>query len=178
MLEPLSLSEVKKHLELASTDTAHDVYLAGKIEAARMQFQDDTGQCFIERQVQIKLPAFREFVFSQRPVASIDSITFYDASNVSGTLYTEAYQFDAGNNALRLAYGMEWPDTADRWDAVTITYTVGKHLNASTVPAIAKSAMLLLVGFEFENRDDLMGANSIQNAYERLVLKYMRSTYP
>ena len=77
-----------------------------------------------------------------------------------------------------LAYNQDWPLTLDRWDAVEVNYTLGSVADSTQVSAVAKQAMLLLVGYYFDaNRGDHDRPND-QKAYERLVHKYMRSSYP
>lgn len=174
--EPVSLNEAKKHLEIGDSDTAHDTQLASLIEQARQQWERDTAEYTTKRTVTLTVSEIGEMQFPHRPVSAISSITYYDSGNDSQTLSSSVYQLDTANNRLRLAYEQLWPATAARWDAVTITYTLGEHDDSTTVPAVAKQAMLLLIGYYFEDRD-MMGRDANQ-AYERLVLKHMRSSYP
>jgi uncharacterized phiE125 gp8 family phage protein len=176
--EPLTLAEVRAHVELASGDTNHDTELTRAIEDARQQWERDTSRHYITRTMRLRLNRFDEFMFPHKPVSAVSSITYYDDANSSQTLSSSVYQLDTANNRLRLAYDQEWPTTVDRWDAVTVNYTLGEHADSTTVPAIAKRAMLLLVGYYFRgNRGDDDRANDLR-AYEALVAKYMRSTYP
>lgn len=176
--EPLSLAEVRAHVELAATDTNHDTELERAIEDARQQWERDTGEHFIQRSMRLTLDCLEEMRFPHRPVTAIGSIKYYDTGNTQQTLSTSVYQLDTANNRLRLAYDQSWPAYAGRWDAIEINYTLGSHSSDSDVPAIAKRAMLLLVGYYFRaNKGDDDRAYDLQ-AYERLVAKHMRSTYP
>lgn len=176
--EPLSLAEVRAHVELAATDSNHDVELERAIEDAREQWERDTSQYLIQRSMRLTVDRLEEMQFPHRPVSAIASVKYYDQSNTQQTLAASVYQLDAANNRLRLAYDQDWPVTLDRWDAVEINYTLGSHASGATVPAIAKRAMLLLVGYYFRaNKGDDDRAYDLQ-AYERLVAKHMRSTYP
>lgn len=177
-VEPISLSEAKKHVEIASTDSTHDAQLALIIEQARQQWESDTGEHYVQQTWEIKLPYLCEFSFPHRPVSSITSVQYFDSGNTTRTLATSVYELDVARSALRLKYLQDWPTTSDRWDASTVTYVLGNHSSSSTVPAIAKSAMLLLVGYYFDaNRGENDRGND-QAAYERLVAKQMRSSYP
>lgn len=176
--EPITIHEAKAHVNIASTDTAHDALLYTYMQAARQQWERDTQEHFISRSVRVRLPYFYEVEFSHRPVTAISSITYYDTGNSSQTLSTNIYELDADEGMLRLKYLQTFPATCDRWDAVTINYTLGSHSNSTTVPPVAKQAMLLLVGYYFDkNRGDNDGQYDMR-AYESLVHKYMRSTYP
>jgi uncharacterized phiE125 gp8 family phage protein len=113
----------------------------------------------------------------KRPIHSITSIKYYDGANNLTTWPANQYQLHI--NEIRYAYQITLPAVADRWDAWEITYKLGYSQDATSVPAIAKRAMLLLVGHYFENRDML--TNEIiynRRVYEDLVVRYARSTYP
>ena len=62
---------------------------------------------------------------------------------------------------------------------MTITYVAGFGDNASSVPMLAKQCMLLLIGYDFENRD-MLANETIYNrkAYDDLVIRLARSSYP
>lgn len=177
-VEPITLAEAKKQCEIAASDSFHDAQLAGFIEAARQQWESDTGEHYIQQTWEIKLPYLCEFSFPHRPVSSITSIQYFDSGNTTQTLATSVYELDVARSALRLKYLQYWPTTSDRWDASTVTYVLGNHSSSSTVPAIAKSAMLLLVGYYWlKNRGDYDSLNDLRS-YELLVAKNMRSSYP
>lgn len=177
--EPLTLTEAKKHLEIAPSDDVHDSQISGLIEAARRKWEHDTQTFYITRTMRVKLPYLCELQFPHKPVSSITSIQYYDSGNTSQTLSSSVYDLDADRSQIRLAYSQTWPTTSDRWDAVTITYVLGSHTDSTTVPEIAKAAMKLLIGFYFENRD-MLYTEQMQSTkpYEMLVANYMRSSYP
>jgi uncharacterized phiE125 gp8 family phage protein len=110
-------------------------------------------------------------------VQSITHVKYYDSGDVLQTLSTSVYDLDQSCRAVRLKNLQVWPAVSDRWDAITITYVAG-YAQSYLVPAIAKQAMLLLVGYYFDaNRGD-NDRNNDQRAYEALVTKFMRSNYP
>jgi len=177
--EPVTIYDARRQCNLSSTDTSHDVKLAHKITSAREQFEHDTGTYLIKRTMSLALPGLCEMQFPHKPVTAITSITYYDSGNSSQTLSSSVYQLDSARSQLRLAYSQDWPSMVSRWDAATITYVLGSHDDSTTVPDYAKSAMLLLIANEFE-APDMMGPEYTQTqvAYERLVAKFMRSSYP
>jgi uncharacterized phiE125 gp8 family phage protein len=178
--EPVTIHEVKRHLNIATSNTTFDVELATKITSAREQLERDTNTHFIKRTMALTIPWLDEIAFPHRPVTAITSITFYDTTNTQQTLSSSIYQLDTSRSHLRLAYLQDWPtQQTDRWDNATITYVLGSHDDSTTVPGYAKSAVLLLVANEFEQRDMMTpDYTQTQKAYERLVTKFMRSTYP
>jgi uncharacterized phiE125 gp8 family phage protein len=177
-VEPLSLAECKKHLEIASSDTNHDAQLTSLIAEARQQWEHDTDSVLCYQYWRIRVKSWSDrFALPKRPIQSITSIAYYDGNNTLQTLSTSLYQLHI--NEVRLAYQATLPTTNDRWDAWTITYRCGYSQDATLVPAIAKRAMLLLVGYYFENRDMMVSeTNYNRKVYEDLVLRFARSNYP
>lgn len=175
--EPLSRSEAKKQLEIADAVTTHDDQIDSIITSAREQWERDTNRITVQTTVVEKLnqEAFfgQCFTLAHRPIISITSITYYDSANLSQTLATSIYDLDAPNRRVSLQYDQIWPSVTDRWDAITVTYLAGK----STVPETDKSAMKLLVFLEFGDADP-QTLDRYQRAYDQMVLKNIRSTYP
>lgn len=177
-LEPVTVAEARAHVELAASNTDHDTILGQHIQAARMQWERDTGKAIIQRTLQLKLAnVYDGMRFNETPVTAITQIRYYPSTTIE-TLSTDVYELDASTSSLRLKYNQVWPSWAERWDAWEITYTAGKHTAATTVPAIDKQAILLYVGYLFRgNRGDDDRPNDLR-AYERLVARHMRSSYP
>lgn len=176
--EPLTIHEAKRHVEIAATNTDHDVILFGHLTAAREQWERDTGKALISRAMRLTVPYLREMQLPITPVTAITSITYYDGANILQTLDVSLYQLDTADGRLRQAYLKTWPTSIDRWDAWQVNYTAGEHADSTTVPAIDKQAMLLYVGYLFRgNRGDDDRPNDLR-AYEALVHRHMRSTYP
>jgi len=177
--EPITLAEAKKQLELATTDTAHDAHLSLLIQAAREQWEADTDSAVLTQTWKVTAEEFDddEIYLPKRPVQSITHIKYYDSGNVQQTLSTNIYDLDPACRAVRLKNLEVWPSVYDRWDAIVITYVAGYSAQYN-VPAIAKQAMLLLIGYYFDaNRGENDRSND-QRAYEALVAKFMRSNYP
>lgn len=177
--EPVTLSEAKKQLFLSESDTSNDVELVNRIQAAREQWEHDTDSVMLTQTLSATVDTFggREIILPSRPVQSISHIKYYDSSDVLQTLSASLYSLDAKERTIRLGWASSWPTTYNRWDAVVVTYVAGNTSNAA-VPAIAKQAMLLLIAYyHFGNRGDNDRPNDLR-AYESLVRKFMRSTYP
>lgn len=177
--EPVNLAQAKKQLEIPSSDTAHDDHIDLLIQAAREQWEHDTDSASLTQTLRVYLDAFNDqFVYlPTRPIQSITSIKYYDSLNTLQTMPATDYTFDKSSREIRLAYLKLWPLTLARWDAIEITYLAG-YGAVSAVPAIAKQAMLLLIGHYFENRDMIGNAMSEMVAYHNLVLRYQRASYP
>jgi uncharacterized phiE125 gp8 family phage protein len=177
--EPLTLAEAKKQLELAASDTTHDEHLSNLIQSAREEWENDTEMICCTQTLRIKVDRmFDEFKLPHRPVQSVTSLVYFDSNNATATLATSVWDFDTARKLIRLKYNQDWPTWTPRYDAWTITYVCGYSDDGALVPAIAKQAMLLLVGYYFDaNRGENDKAND-KRAYEMLVNKFMRSSYP
>lgn len=177
--EPVTLAEAKRQLFLAESDTSQDAELVSRIQAAREQWEHDTDSAILTQTLSVTADGFRgrEIILPSRPIQSVTHVKYYDDSDVLQTLSTSLYSLDINDRAVRLAWNATWPTTAIRWDAVTVTYVAG-NTSLSAVPAIAKQAMQLLIAYyHYGNRGDNDRPND-QRAYEALVRRWMRSSYP
>lgn len=178
--EPLTLGEAKKQLEISISDTTHDDHLTALVIAARQQWEDDTDSAVCNQTWKVETQEFVDGMkLPKRPVQSITTIQYYDGTNTLQTLASTVYQLHAGRGEIRLGYQQVLPATSARWDAWKITYLCGYGTDGTNVPGVAKRAMMLLIGYHFENRDMLQNESTFnRSAYESLVLRYIRSTYP
>jgi uncharacterized phiE125 gp8 family phage protein len=177
--EPVTILEAKKQLEIASSDTAHDEHILLNIQAAREQWEHDTDSALMTQTLKMTFCDFEgdEINLARRPIQSVTHVKYYDTGGTLTTLSSSVYGLDKASREVRLAYLQQWPTVQDRWDGVAVTYVAG-YASRSLVPAIAKQAILLLVGYYFDaNRGDNDRPNDMR-AYESLVLRFMRSTYP
>jgi uncharacterized phiE125 gp8 family phage protein len=178
-LEPITSAEAKRQLFIATSDTTHDDDITRTIQVVREQWEHDTDSAVLTQTLRVTAPVWGgcAIYLPKRPIQSITSITYYDAANVQQTLSTDIYSLDARARAVRLKLDQVWPTVASRWDAIAITYVAG-YTSQALVPAVAKQAMLLLVGYYFDaNRGDNDRPND-ERAYERLATRYQRSSYP
>jgi uncharacterized phiE125 gp8 family phage protein len=174
--EPVSKTEAKKHLEIATGDTAHDDHVDDLIQAGREVFEYDTQSLLVSRTVVENLDFFPDecWRFYYRPVSSITSIKYYDANNEQQTLSSAIYTLDAPNRRILLAVDQDWPEIESRWDAVEVTYVAGY----SSVPEDAKQAIKLWIDAHFELRGMTKEKDAVLRAYENLVQRFRRACYP
>jgi uncharacterized phiE125 gp8 family phage protein len=177
--EPITVAEAKRQLFLSESDTSQDAELANRIQAAREQWEHDTDSVLFTQTLSVTSEQFggRQIELDSRPVTSITHIKYYDPNDVLTTFSSSKYSLNAADGEIELDWAESWPVTSIRWDAITITYVVG-YATAATIPAIAKQAMLLLIAYyHYGNRGDNDRPNDLR-AYENLVRRYMRSSYP
>jgi uncharacterized phiE125 gp8 family phage protein len=176
--EPLTLDQVKSQLNIATNNTDHDLELSELISQAREQWEGDTDTVCCTSTWRVRSEYMDDMLkLPKRPIQSVTSIQYYDGSNTLRTLGTDIWNFDAPKREIRRQFLKVFPVSLYRWDAWTTTYVCGYSQDGTLVPAIAKRAMLLLVGYYFEQRGDADGQYD-QRAYEKLVTRFMRGDYP
>ncbi len=94
------------------------------------------------------------------PVVGIESIDYVDGDGVSQTVDPANYLLDNQSEPCLVypAYGVSWPTIRQQANAVTITFHAGPTTasgspNDYPLPKRYKSAMLLVLGHLYENRE-------------------------
>ena len=169
--EPLTLEEARAHLRVTpfGSPLAHpdDEYIEGLITAARQFCESYLERALPAQTIQFPLDEFAgKIVVPVQPVREISEITYIDTSGVQQTLATSVYEFDAFRGEIVLKYGQSWPATRSQVNAVLITaevgYTDGQSPDNNPMPYDIKSAMKLIVGNLYENREqDVMGGTRL-----------------
>lgn len=172
---PVSLSDVKAHCRVSHNDD--DVVLTSLLNAAVDHLDGWSGvlgRCLVTQTWRQDYGSFGCLRLPLGPVASIASITYYDASNEQQTLSTDVYGLFADERGpyVGLKSGQSWPSVYGRSDAVSVTFVAG----SADVPASIKAAIMLLVGHWYENREAVTaGAMSeLPLAVDALISPHLR----
>lgn len=162
--EPVTLNQARAHLRL--TTTTEDGLIEGLIQVAREMAQTYTKRQLITATYTAK---YRDFPDSEgsiqiprTPLQSVSSITYIDNQGATQTLSTDVYEVleDDTEAYVVLKPLKSWPEVqAERKQAVTVTFVAGYGNAGTAVPAAAKSAMLMLIGHLFENRESVNVGN-------------------
>jgi hypothetical protein len=90
------------------------------------------------------------------PLQSITAVQYTDFSGATQTFPTESYGVSLGTPArIQPAYSHIWPISRPTIDSVQIIYVCGYGDTAAAVPDPVKSAMKLLIGTWYENRESI-----------------------
>jgi uncharacterized phiE125 gp8 family phage protein len=150
---PVTLTEVKTQLAVASAIAYHDAALERLIRAATEEVQQRSGRTLLTTTWQWVLDGFpsgsKSIYLPMPPLLAVSSVTYVDTDGDTQTLsgttdYKALTSREPGEVALR--YNQTWPETYDENDVVTVEYTAGYH--ATTLPARCewiKQAILVLV---------------------------------
>ena len=150
--EPVSLAEAKLWCRIDGTDD--DALVSARIGAARLHVEAATGRALVTQSWRLVLACPKGRVVPL-PVLPVSAVTAATADDVAITVEL------LGDAVLLPGEG---------YRTLTIDYTAG-YGAAADVPADLKQAVLLLVGYWYENRDALTAAPP---ALDRLLAGYTR----
>jgi len=158
------------------------------IDGAIEELERDTGICLAQTVYDWTIDHFYSDVIRLpvRPASAVTYIKYYDGGEVQQTLAATEYDFihdrqgaNPGYPEIELKWDKYWPFTHGRHDAVTIRFVAGYGSTSEEIPAIHKQALLLLCTARFEHRGEATTSNSKHLvAYESLITKYLRTSYP
>lgn len=161
--EPVTLTEAKAHLRAGDSE---DTLITSLIKAAREYCEGFQNRAYITQTLELTFDAWPSFPLDvpRPPLASVTSIKYFDTANVEATFAATEYFVDTDSEPGRivLAYGKSLPTTTLRpANAVKIRYVAGHPAGgteqtpepAANVPMKVKQAMLLLIGFWYDNRE-------------------------
>ena len=181
VVEPaVSLTEIKRHVRVDGTD--EDLLLGRLAAAATQLIETRTGVPMSSTAFTMKLHSFpvRQaglIRLMYTPVTAITSVQYVDEDGVTQTVSASDYEFDGESGVLRPKEDIDWPDTDEVLNAVTIKYTAG----ASGSIEDLKSAVLLLVGSFYRYRESYgepaNGYIEIPHGIETLIQHRIKGQY-
>ena len=162
---PITLAEVKAQLRIEHDDD--DAYINRLIDVGvvTVDAKGVLGQPMISQTWALWMSATPsyEVALPLGPVQSVSAVKYYDTD---GTLQTD----DLANydifgrpmsKTIKPKTGFAWPVAQQRSDAIKIEFVAGFGDGASDVPDTIRHAMLMLISFWYENREnELIGVTS------------------
>jgi uncharacterized phiE125 gp8 family phage protein len=174
--EPVTIAEAKAQLSIGASDDSHDTELVSIIAAAREEWERDTSIALITRTLEHRLPKLLEVItLTVRPVIAISSVKYMDAAGTEQTISSSEYYLNG--DEVRFLDTFVKPVLQDRSEAVRITYTAGYGTTSAACPELDRMAIKLSLANRFEDRD-MIASPGERKAYEALVAKKMRASYP
>ena len=176
--EPVSLIEAKAHCRI--DDDTEDTLIASLILAARLHVEQSLGLALITQSWSLYLDAWpgSEWVeLPLAPLATIDAVRLYDASNDAITLDNAPFQIDRISRRPRLArpQGQSWPVPGRAINGIEIAFTAGYGTTADDVPMPLRQAVKLLVAHWYEGREPVVlgdDANCVPLTVASLIQPY------
>jgi uncharacterized phiE125 gp8 family phage protein len=162
----INLADAGLGVQAPATNTTADAELLGWGAAARSDTEVYCSRAWLTQDVDLTLSRFpfdrRPIVFPIAPLQSILGIDYLDASGLAHSLDPALYEWDApkGDHGapgrVMLKYGTfywPFPPAMAVLNGVTIHGRVGYGPTGASTPATAKTAMKLLVGNWWVNRE-------------------------
>jgi uncharacterized phiE125 gp8 family phage protein len=191
---PLALADVKSHLkvDIPDDDGLIAIYMRGAVE--RLDgYEGELKIALMQQTWAVSYDGFpwgwaltnHDFILGRRPPlllplgrsTSIVSVSYFDPTNTQQTLPPSAYFFQPGDDKLYPSGTTDWPQTAMRPDAVTVTFTGGATTPAG-VPGAIIDALLLMIGDLYANRETIGAATGgivslpISTTVDMLLARY------
>lgn len=132
--EPVSLTVMRQWMRVDAADTSYDAVLAMLRKAMREEAENLTHRVFVQRRFRLSLECWPlDQQYSQRiylpnpPLASVESVQYYDSSGVLQTLATDQYVVHAEYEPAFIvpAWSVVWPTTRAVPNAVQVSFTAG-----------------------------------------------------
>ena len=179
MANPITIADVQQHLRLGTLDAGEQAELEMMIESAT-----ELAESFCNREWR---SGDSSALFDFFPTASsipltvnadiqaISGISYYNGSHEMTSFTSFRYVNIAGRSKIYPAFDATWPTDCNNLPFnIIVDLTVGDELN---VPSSVKSAILLIVGDLYENRENTVidqGISSVSLSVtaERLLTPY------
>lgn len=179
MANPVTLAEVQQHLRLGTLDTAEQAEIALMVGAATEHAEAFCNTNFVSG---TSVATFDKFpsgahmpLYVPGDAQSVTSIGYYDSNHSAQTYATTRLINSGGRSMIYPAFGEEWPtDSNELPHSITVTYVAGDE---GSVPSAVKSAILLLVGDLYENRENAVTGQGLTHIKMTLTAERLLTPY-
>jgi len=176
---PVSLELTRMHLRNEDL-RVDDALVRALILSATQNIEAQYGIALLEQtvvQTHSAFPASSDTPMLLRiaPLLSVTSIAYIDAAGATQTWSASQYTSGRFNNTAFIVpkIGYSWPSgLAKMPNAVTINYDAGYGTKSENIPEPIKQAILLNVGWLYENREDPTA--TLSRASDHLLRPYYR----
>jgi uncharacterized phiE125 gp8 family phage protein len=152
-LEPVTIAEAKKQVEIGDSDTVHDRHLSRLITAARRDVERHTRRALITQTWLLSGRYFdkRQLLLPRPPLIAVASVNYIDTAGIQQLLAPSVYDVCTNDSPgfVEPKVNETWPSTDGSSDAVLIQYTAGFGGAVSDVPEEYRQLILELVSFKF-----------------------------
>lgn len=179
--EPISLEKARLHLRLdtSGSPASHpdDSLVTSLISAVRENAEEYTGQKIAYGTYEMRADNFKDLEISLQtwPVNSITSVSYVDTNDETQTLTGSDYELDTYTKPARLKPVADFfPEAKQVTIRFTAGFTDGQSPNSYPMPKAIESAMLLMLGNLYDNRESV----SSMQSYERpMSATYLLNPY-
>lgn len=183
-VEPLALADARSHLRVVGTQDDNDI--STYIVAARRWAENYTSRALITQTWKVQFdgsfPGF-PVELPMPNLQSVSAIRYYDAAGAQQVWAPANYVVDApaGPQAppgrVDLATSVSVPAVLSRMGSVEIEFVAGYGSDVDTIPGDLVSAMKLVLGHLFENREDVVIAPGLVAIQVPKAAEYLAAGY-
>lgn len=151
---PIGIPEARQHLRIEHQD--EDSYLSGLIAGSLSIAEQYIDGIIADREYELLLDVFPAHIaLPLRPVDSSSiTISYTDDEGNPQTIDS----FDTASTAYSLTIGPDigesWPSVTPSKDNIRVRFTAGYAAATGEVPGAIKSALLMIVGTLYDQRED------------------------
>jgi uncharacterized phiE125 gp8 family phage protein len=156
LAEPVTLAEAKAQVRMTEDDS-EDTFLTSLIAPARAFIERRSRYLFVGG---ARTETFRRWgdylEIYRRPIASVESVTYSTSDDPADDISYTGFVADFNSFPLRIypAFGGTGFPTLVDGQTITVSYTAGALDTTDEAYLIGKRAILLLIGFWFDNRGE------------------------
>ena len=166
-----------------SGDAVEDDQISAWITAAREYCEKITGRALATQTIEAYMDGFpyrSEFELPRPPLQSVTSVKYKDSDGDETTMTADTdYIVDTDRDVGRvvLPYGKTWPSfTAYTVNPIKVRYVAGYYAS-NLIPKSIKQAMLLLVGYWYDNREAVLTGQGAVSKKLELAADSLLSLY-
>ena len=183
-VEPVTLAEAKAHLRVDTADD--DAYITGLVRAAREWVEQYLDRTLVHTQWVMRFDKFpadstADIELPRPPVvasgtATAVTVAYTLEDGTTASYGTASFRVDRASTpgAVKTNYAQTWPPHRQDDNAISVTWWAGYGASGSDVPAAVRHAILMLVGFWYENRSAVL-TGSISKQLEFAVESLLSS---
>lgn len=177
--EPVSPTEAKLFCKV--TGTAEDTLFTILIKSARQALEEYTQSSFGEKTIHatwVTVPDDNLFELPYGPIISVDNVYWIDEEGTEEAAVLNTDYWVYGNQDAIVKLGKMWSSGLKSSNTVRIEYTAGYgHANTETLPEPLKLAILKSISTQYEMREDLGSAYTLDNSSKSQAAPYRKKLW-
>lgn len=148
--EPITLAEAKVHLRVSNT--IEDTLITALITAARQWVEGYTWRPLMTQTIDVVFDTIidKTIMINKAPIQSVTSVKYLDINGTEQTISNTLYTTDLLNSPCRIKLDTI-PNLKDTLNAFKIRVVCG-YTSSALIPQTYKSAMFLIIGHLYENK--------------------------
>lgn len=161
-----------------SGDSVENDRIRDLITGAREYCEEFTRRALASQTIEVYLdwfPCTDRFELPRPPLQSVTSLKYKNSAGVETTMAADTdYLVDADSAVGQIVrpYGISWPSfTPHPVHPIKVRYTAG-YATPNTMPKLIKQAMLLHIGFFYNNRDAVELSVETERAIKSMLTLY------